>query len=119
MVSNIFFLKTLSDFGFRYAPSPHRDAVWTAVEPLLASLRAKTSELYGRLEPTVGPYVDQAAAGLGRLAANVRVLAAEAALKLRAFSKEVPVGGGASLHDVIFGDEEAQVEPKFHSFTMC
>jgi len=79
------------------------------VEPLLANVRAKTSELYGFLEPTVGPYVKTAGDAIGRLAANGRTLAAEAGEKLRTLSKEVPVGGGTTLHDVLFGDQEAQV----------
>lgn len=72
-------------------------------------LRAKAAELYSRAEPTVGPYVDQAGKALAQLAANVRSLAAAAADRLTQLSKEVPLGSGGSLHDVLFGSAEEQV----------
>jgi hypothetical protein len=56
--------------------------VCAAVAPILSNVRVKAGELYGKVEPTVGPYVDQAGAALGRLAANLRNLAAEATDRL-------------------------------------
>jgi hypothetical protein len=84
--------------------------VCAAVAPILSNVRVKAGELYGKVEPTVGPYVDQAGAALGRLAANLRNLAAEATDRLLKLSKDIPVGSSGSLHDILFGDAEAEVD---------
>ena len=91
---------------YRYALN---SVVRTTVDSVLMNLRGKAYELYSPLKPTVGPYVEAADKALGRLAANVGALAAEAAAKLTALSKEVPLGGGSTLHDILFGDQQAQV----------
>jgi hypothetical protein len=79
------------------------------VDPLLASLRVKAGDVYGQLEPTIGPAVNAAKAALGRLVDNSRTLATEAGLKLQSVSRDIPVGGGSTLHDLLFGDQQAQV----------
>ena len=84
--------------------------MFAAVEPVLANLRAKVGDLYAKAEPTIGPYVDKAGAAFGRLAANLRSLATEAADKLQKLSKDIPVGSSGSLHDILFGDAEAKVQ---------
>jgi hypothetical protein len=83
--------------------------VCATVDPVLSNVRGKAGELYGKVEPTVGPYVDQVAAALGRLAANLRSLAAEGTDRLLRLSKEIPLGSSGSLYDLLFGDAEAQV----------